>query len=165
MWYQRGNRCCSKMKLHYWKLVKTRMNKKQTVLTNFLCLQMILSHLLPALDQLLEKVSKEPETMLKDEAVFLHLILGKFNEHSATLLCKNQQSLDLFIKSLHAAKKIYEEIPPFQITALGQVWFSKRFLICFCAYSKQQCVELCMKGVHSFCLSFHYNFSRSPQNL
>uniref|UniRef100_A0A8B9TUE8 HEAT repeat-containing protein 1 n=1 Tax=Anas platyrhynchos TaxID=8839 RepID=A0A8B9TUE8_ANAPL len=83
--------------------------------------EMILSHLLPALDRLLEKVSKEPETMLKDEAVFLHLILGKFNEHSATLLCKNQQSLDLFIKSLHAAKKIYEEIPPFQITALGQI--------------------------------------------
>ncbi|XP_035177994.1 HEAT repeat-containing protein 1 isoform X1 [Oxyura jamaicensis] len=83
--------------------------------------EMILSHLLPVLDRLLEKVLKEPETMLKDEAVFLHLILGKFNEHSATLLCKNQQSLDLFIKSLHAAKKIYEEIPPFQITALGQI--------------------------------------------
>nr|XP_009688320.1 PREDICTED: HEAT repeat-containing protein 1 [Struthio camelus australis] len=83
--------------------------------------EMILSHLLPALDRLLEKVLKEPEAMLKDEVVLLHLILGKYNEHSATLLCKNQQSLDLFIKSLHAAKKIYEEIPPFQITALGQI--------------------------------------------
>lgn len=89
---------------------------------NFLRLQMILSHLLPALDRLLEKVFKNPEAMLKDEVVLLHLILGKFNEYSATLLCKNQQSLDLFIKSLHVAKKIYEEIPPFQITALGQVW-------------------------------------------
>ncbi|NXV94012.1 HEAT1 protein, partial [Calonectris borealis] len=83
--------------------------------------EMILSHLLPALDRLLEKVFKKPEAMLKDEVVLLHLILGKFNEYSATLLCKNQQSLDLFIKSLHAAKKIYEGIPPFQITALGQI--------------------------------------------
>uniref|UniRef100_A0A8B9SBZ7 HEAT repeat-containing protein 1 n=1 Tax=Apteryx owenii TaxID=8824 RepID=A0A8B9SBZ7_APTOW len=83
--------------------------------------EMILSHLLPALDWLLEKVLKEPEAMLKDEVVLLHLILGKYNEHSATLLCKNRQSLDLFIKSLHAAKKIYEEIPPFQITALRQI--------------------------------------------
>ncbi|KAF1463845.1 HEAT repeat-containing protein 1, partial [Spheniscus demersus] len=83
--------------------------------------EMILSHLLPALDRLLEKVFQKPEAMLKDEVVLLHLILGKFNEYSATLLCKNQQSLDLFIKSLHAAKKIYEEIPPFQITALGQI--------------------------------------------
>ncbi|NXL34072.1 HEAT1 protein, partial [Glaucidium brasilianum] len=83
--------------------------------------EMILSHLLPALDRLLEKVFKKPKAMLKDEVVLLHLILGKFNEYSASLLCKNQQSLDLFIKSLHAAKKIYEEIPPFQITALGQI--------------------------------------------
>ncbi|KFV61142.1 HEAT repeat-containing protein 1 [Dryobates pubescens] len=83
--------------------------------------EMILSHLLPALDRLLEKVFKKPEEMLKDEVVLLHLILGKFNEYSATLLCKNQQSLDLFIKSLHADKKMYEEIPPFQITALGRI--------------------------------------------
>ncbi|NXK24135.1 HEAT1 protein, partial [Arenaria interpres] len=83
--------------------------------------EMILSHLLPALDRLLEKVFQKPEAMLKDEVVLLHLILGQFNEYSATLLCKNEQSLNLFIKSLHAAKKIYEEIPPFQITALGQI--------------------------------------------
>ncbi|XP_065486544.1 HEAT repeat-containing protein 1 isoform X1 [Caloenas nicobarica] len=83
--------------------------------------EMILSHLLPVLDRLLEKVFKKPEAMLKDEVVLLHLILGKFNEYSAALLCKNQQSLDLFIKSLHAVNKIYEEIPPFQITALGQI--------------------------------------------
>uniref|UniRef100_A0A8C2UBR9 HEAT repeat-containing protein 1 n=1 Tax=Coturnix japonica TaxID=93934 RepID=A0A8C2UBR9_COTJA len=83
--------------------------------------EMILTHLLPALDRLLEKVMKEPETMLKDEVVLLHFILGKFSEHSAALLCKNQQSLDLFIKSLHAATKIYEEVPPFQITALGRI--------------------------------------------
>ncbi|XP_054486738.2 HEAT repeat-containing protein 1 [Agelaius phoeniceus] len=83
--------------------------------------EMVLSHLLPLLDRLLEKVFHKAEEMLKDEVILLHLILGKFNEYSATLLCKNQKSLDLFIKSLHAAKKIYEEIPPFQITALGQI--------------------------------------------
>uniref|UniRef100_H0ZJJ1 HEAT repeat-containing protein 1 n=1 Tax=Taeniopygia guttata TaxID=59729 RepID=H0ZJJ1_TAEGU len=83
--------------------------------------EIVLSHLLPALARLLGKVFKKAEAMLKDEVILLHLILGKFNEYSATLLCKNQQSLDLFIKSLHAAKKIYEEIPPFQITALGQI--------------------------------------------
>ncbi|NXU18448.1 HEAT1 protein, partial [Pardalotus punctatus] len=83
--------------------------------------EMVLSHLLPALDRSLEKLFKKPEAMLKDEVILLHLILGKFNEYSAALLCKNEQSLDLFIKSLHAAKKIYEEIPPFQITALGQI--------------------------------------------
>ncbi|NXV59062.1 HEAT1 protein, partial [Molothrus ater] len=83
--------------------------------------EMVLSHLLPLLDRLLEKVFHKAEAMLKDEVILLHLILGKFNEYSATLLCKNQKSLDLFIKSLHAAKKIYEEIPPFQITALGQI--------------------------------------------
>ncbi|KAM6279972.1 HEAT repeat-containing protein 1 [Porphyrio hochstetteri] len=83
--------------------------------------EMILSHLLPALDRLLEKVIKKPQAMLKDEVVLLHLILRKFNEYSATLLCKNQQSLDLFIRSLNADKKFYEEIPPFQITALGQI--------------------------------------------
>ncbi|KFP32017.1 HEAT repeat-containing protein 1, partial [Colius striatus] len=83
--------------------------------------EVILSHLLPALDRLLDKVFKKPEAMLKDEAVLLHFILGKFNEYSAPLLCKNQQSLDLFLRSLHTGKKIYEEIPPFQITALGQI--------------------------------------------
>ncbi|XP_057876987.1 HEAT repeat-containing protein 1 [Melospiza georgiana] len=83
--------------------------------------EMVLSHLLPILERLLQKVSHNAEAMFKDEVILLHLILGKFNEYSATLLCKNQKSLDLFIKSLHAAKKIYEEIPPFQITALGQI--------------------------------------------
>ncbi|NXB80217.1 HEAT1 protein, partial [Donacobius atricapilla] len=83
--------------------------------------EMVLSHLLPALERLLRKVFKYAATMLKDEVIFLHLILGKFNEYSATLLCKNQMSLDLFIQSLHVAKKIYEEIPPFQITALRQI--------------------------------------------
>lgn len=116
---------CAAGKLLNWEWIKTSV-------THFLCLQMVLSHLLPALDRLLEKVSKKPEEMLKDEVILLHLILGKFNEYSATLLCKNQQSLDLFIKSLHAAKKIYEEIPAFQITALGQVWLYEIPFKLFC---------------------------------
>ncbi|XP_075780923.1 HEAT repeat-containing protein 1 [Pelodiscus sinensis] len=81
----------------------------------------ILCYLLPAIDRLLEKVLKEPENMLKDEVVLLHLILGKYTEHSAALLCKDQRSLDLFIKSLHIAKELYKGIPTFQITALGQI--------------------------------------------
>uniref|UniRef100_A0A8C8SDC1 HEAT repeat-containing protein 1 n=1 Tax=Pelusios castaneus TaxID=367368 RepID=A0A8C8SDC1_9SAUR len=83
--------------------------------------EMILSHLLPAIDRLLEKVLKEPETVLKDEVVLLRLFLGKYSEHSAALLCKDQQSLDLFIRSLHIAKELYKGIPTFQSTALGQI--------------------------------------------
>lgn len=88
---------------------------------------MVLSHLLPAIDRLLEKVLKDPETVLKDEVFLLHLILEKYNEHSAALLCKNQQCLDLFIKSLHTTKELYKDIQTLQITALGQVGGSERW--------------------------------------
>ncbi|KAJ7342282.1 hypothetical protein JRQ81_010011 [Phrynocephalus forsythii] len=83
--------------------------------------QEVLSHLLPVLDQLLEKAVKRPEEMLKDEALLLHLILGKYNEHSAAFLCTNQQSLDLFIRALHASQEIYKGISTFQIRTLGQI--------------------------------------------
>ncbi|XP_019382662.1 PREDICTED: HEAT repeat-containing protein 1 isoform X1 [Gavialis gangeticus] len=83
--------------------------------------EVVLSHLLPAIDRVLEKVLKDPETVLKDEVLLLHLILEKYNEHSAALLCKNQQCLDLFIKSLHTTKELYKGIPALQITALGQI--------------------------------------------
>lgn len=81
---------------------------------------MVLSHLLPVLDRLLEKAVR-PEDMLKDEALVLHLILGKYNEFSAPLLSANQQSLDLFIRALHASQEVYEGLSTFQIRALGQV--------------------------------------------
>uniref|UniRef100_A0A8D0HKF9 HEAT repeat-containing protein 1 n=1 Tax=Sphenodon punctatus TaxID=8508 RepID=A0A8D0HKF9_SPHPU len=87
--------------------------------------EMVLSHLLPAVGRLLENSLSSPQTVLKDEAVLFHLLLGKYNEHSASFLCKYQQSLDLFVKALHASQEIYKGIPTFQITALGQVGISK----------------------------------------
>uniref|UniRef100_A0A8D2JID2 HEAT repeat-containing protein 1 n=1 Tax=Varanus komodoensis TaxID=61221 RepID=A0A8D2JID2_VARKO len=61
------------------------------------------------------------EVMLKDEALLLHLILGKFNEHSAPLICTDQQCLELFIKALHTSKEVYKGLSTFQIRALGQI--------------------------------------------
>ncbi|XP_053156079.1 HEAT repeat-containing protein 1 [Hemicordylus capensis] len=81
----------------------------------------VLSHLLPVLERLLEKALRNPEEMLKDEALLLHLILGKYNEHSAALLCTNQQCLDLFIKALHSSQEIYKGLSTFQIRSLGQI--------------------------------------------
>uniref|UniRef100_A0A8D2JAB7 HEAT repeat-containing protein 1 n=1 Tax=Varanus komodoensis TaxID=61221 RepID=A0A8D2JAB7_VARKO len=83
--------------------------------------KMVLSCLLPTLDLLLEKVNQRAEVMLKDEALLLHLILGKFNEHSAPLICTDQQCLELFIKALHTSKEVYKGLSTFQIRALGQI--------------------------------------------
>ncbi|KAG8123551.1 hypothetical protein E2320_019037 [Naja naja] len=80
----------------------------------------VLLSLLPLLDRLLEKASGTGQ-MLKDEALLLHLILGKYNEHTATLVCTNQECLQLFIKALHASQEVYQGLHPFQITALGQI--------------------------------------------
>nr|XP_056709237.1 HEAT repeat-containing protein 1 [Euleptes europaea] len=83
--------------------------------------ELVLSHLLPALDRLLEKALSRPDGLLKDEALLLHFILGKYNEHSAALLCTNQQCLDLFIRCLHVSQEIYKGLPAFQTRALGQI--------------------------------------------
>lgn len=91
---------------------------------NIFCFQPVLSHLLPVLDRLLEKALKRPKELLKDEALVLHLILGKYNEFSAPLLSMNQQSLDLFVKALHASQEVYAGLSTFQIRALGQVSMS-----------------------------------------
>ncbi|XP_069464033.1 HEAT repeat-containing protein 1 isoform X2 [Ambystoma mexicanum] len=82
--------------------------------------EMVLSELLPAINRLLEKVANEPEAVLKDEALLLHLLLGKYNQHSAALLCKDPHSLDTFVKALHASTAL-QGTPTFQITALGQI--------------------------------------------
>ncbi|KAH0622511.1 hypothetical protein JD844_024882 [Phrynosoma platyrhinos] len=84
--------------------------------------KIVLSHLLPVIDRLLERVLTKPEEMLKEEALLLHLILGKYNEHSAGLLCTNQQSLDLFIKALHTSQEIYKGLCTFQMRTLGQAF-------------------------------------------
>ncbi|XP_007435093.1 HEAT repeat-containing protein 1 isoform X1 [Python bivittatus] len=80
----------------------------------------VLISLLPVLNQLLEKAFGT-EQMLKDETLLLHLILGKYNEHSAALLCTNQECLHLFIKAFHASQEVYKGLHPFQIIALGQI--------------------------------------------
>ncbi|ELW68114.1 HEAT repeat-containing protein 1, partial [Tupaia chinensis] len=83
--------------------------------------QMVLSQLLPMLEQLLEKIQKEPTVVLKDEAVVLHLILGKYNEYSASLLHKDPKSLDIFIKAVHTTKELYTDLPAVQISALEKI--------------------------------------------
>lgn len=83
--------------------------------------QVVLSSLLPALDQLLEEALSRPDGLLKDKALLLHLILGKYNQHSAALLCTSHQCLELFVKCLHISQEIYKGLSAFQIRALGQV--------------------------------------------
>ncbi|EHH15929.1 hypothetical protein EGK_02103 [Macaca mulatta] len=83
--------------------------------------EMVLSQLLPMAEQLLEKIQKEPTAVLKDEAIVLHLALGKYNEFSASLLNKDPKSLDIFIKAVHATKELYAGMPTIQITALEKI--------------------------------------------
>ncbi|XP_077201538.1 HEAT repeat-containing protein 1 [Paroedura picta] len=81
----------------------------------------VLSRLLPVLDQLLEKALIRPDWLLKDEALLLHAILGKYNQHAAALLCTNEKCLDLFIKCLHISQETYKGLSAFQIRALEQI--------------------------------------------
>ncbi|XP_007527955.1 HEAT repeat-containing protein 1 isoform X2 [Erinaceus europaeus] len=83
--------------------------------------EMVLSQLLPMAGQLLEKIQKDPTVILKDEATVLHLILGKYNEHSASLLHKDPKSLDIFIKAVHTTKELFAGMPTVQITALEKI--------------------------------------------
>uniref|UniRef100_UPI00398EA4BE HEAT repeat-containing protein 1 isoform X2 n=1 Tax=Pristiophorus japonicus TaxID=55135 RepID=UPI00398EA4BE len=84
--------------------------------------EIVLSKLLPLMERLLVK---ESDAFLKDEALMLHMILSKYNEHSAALLAKDPHSLDLFISALNNSKELYRGLPALQITALGQI--TKRF--------------------------------------
>ncbi|XP_066239766.1 HEAT repeat-containing protein 1 isoform X1 [Saccopteryx leptura] len=87
--------------------------------------EMVLSQLLPMVEQLLEKIQKEPTAVLKDEATVLNLILGKYNEYSASLLHKDPKSLDVFIKAMHTTKELFTGMPTVQITALEKI--TKRY--------------------------------------
>lgn len=82
---------------------------------------MVLSQLLPLVEQLLGKMEKEHTAILKDEAIVLHLVLGKYNEYSASLLHKDPKSLDIFIKAVHTTKELDTGMPTIQITALEKV--------------------------------------------
>lgn len=81
----------------------------------------VLAQLLPMVERLLEKVEKEPTAVLKDEAIVLHLTLGKYNEYSAPLLYRDPKSLDLFIKAVHTTKELHPGMPTVQITALEKI--------------------------------------------
>ncbi|KFO34254.1 HEAT repeat-containing protein 1 [Fukomys damarensis] len=83
--------------------------------------EMVLSQLLPLVEQLLGKMEKEHTAVLKDEAIVLHLALGKYNEYSASLLHKDPKSLDMFIKAIHTAKELSTGTPTIQITALEKI--------------------------------------------
>jgi U3 small nucleolar RNA-associated protein 10 len=72
-------------------------------------------------EQLLEKIEKKPTAVLKDEAIVLHLTLGKYNEYSASLLHKDPKSLDTFIKAVHTTKELHLGMPTVQIIALEKV--------------------------------------------
>ncbi|XP_040092233.1 HEAT repeat-containing protein 1-like isoform X1 [Oryx dammah] len=83
--------------------------------------ELVLSQLLSMIDQLLEKSQKEPTAVLKDEAIALHLALGKYNEYSASLLHKDPKSLDIFLKAVHTTKELCTGMPTIQITALEKI--------------------------------------------
>ncbi|XP_040285553.1 HEAT repeat-containing protein 1 [Bufo bufo] len=81
----------------------------------------LLVQLLSVLKRLLDKVTQSPSDVLPDEALLLHLLLGKFNEYSAGLLSTNPQCLDVFVQALKTPQIFSDGVPSFQITALGQI--------------------------------------------
>ncbi|XP_012864684.1 PREDICTED: HEAT repeat-containing protein 1 [Dipodomys ordii] len=83
--------------------------------------EMVLSQLLPLVERLLEKIEKDPTAVLKDEVTVLHLALGKYNEHSVSLLHKDPKSLNMFIKAVHTTKELHPGMATVQITALEKI--------------------------------------------
>uniref|UniRef100_A0A8B9K3U5 HEAT repeat-containing protein 1 n=1 Tax=Astyanax mexicanus TaxID=7994 RepID=A0A8B9K3U5_ASTMX len=86
-----------------------------------LLLQSVLSILLPAVGRVLEQCSPDTAVFLLDEALFLQLLLGKYNEASAALLSRDARSLELFVTALRVSSRPYEHIPSIQIIALEQI--------------------------------------------
>lgn len=83
--------------------------------------QSILLALLPLLERLLEQSSPDTPNLLRDEAQFMLLILSKYNQASAPLLAKDENCLDLFIRTLRNSTQQHPDIPSCQIYALEQV--------------------------------------------
>ena len=115
---------------------------------------MVLSQLLPMIEQLLDKSQKEPTAVLKDEAIALHLTLGKYNEYSASLLHKDPKSLEIFIKAVHTTKELSTGMPTIQITALEKVSdfiqrlkHVKLLKICNVFLRENKMVCTCFKGI------------------
>lgn len=51
----------------------------------------------------------------------MRLVLGKFNEASASLLVQDQNCLELFVRALKTSTQQHPDIPSCQISALEQV--------------------------------------------
>ncbi|KAI1886943.1 hypothetical protein AGOR_G00200970 [Albula goreensis] len=81
----------------------------------------VLAALLPAVERLLDQCGPEPPHLLKDEALLLQLLLGKYNEQGAPLLARNESSLALLIRAMGTASQPYPGLPSFQIIALEQI--------------------------------------------
>lgn len=81
----------------------------------------MLSTFLPAVERLLEQFALNTAVFLQDEALFLQLLLWKYNEASAPLLSRDPRSLELFITALRSSSRHYPHIDSFQIITLEQV--------------------------------------------
>ncbi|XP_023686780.2 HEAT repeat-containing protein 1 [Paramormyrops kingsleyae] len=81
----------------------------------------VLEALLPAMERLLDLYGPEPPTFLKDEAVLLQLLLGKFTERAAPLLARHQKSLEVFIRALGMSVEPFPGMASFQLLALDQI--------------------------------------------
>lgn len=92
-----------------------------TCLFLLVSLQLVLAILLPAMERLLEQCAPDTPVFLPDEALFLQLLLGKYNEASAPLLARDARSLELFITALGTSSKPYSHMDSFQIIAMEQV--------------------------------------------
>ncbi|XP_062859270.1 HEAT repeat-containing protein 1 [Trichomycterus rosablanca] len=81
----------------------------------------VLAMLLPAVERLLDQCTRDTLVFLPDEALFLQLLLGKYNEASAPLLARDTHSLELFIRALGTSIKPFPNIPSFQIITMEQI--------------------------------------------
>ncbi|XP_058262423.1 HEAT repeat-containing protein 1 isoform X1 [Hemibagrus wyckioides] len=89
--------------------------------------ELVLAILLPAMERLLEQCAPDNPVFLPDEALFLQLLLGKYNEASAPLLARDARSLELFITALGTSFKPYSHMDSFQIIAMEQI--TKSFFV------------------------------------
>ncbi|KAF7704986.1 hypothetical protein HF521_020272 [Silurus meridionalis] len=87
----------------------------------------VLANLLPSIEHLMEQCAPDTPVFLPDEALFLQLLLGKYNEASAPLLVRDAKSLELFITAMGNSSKPYSHMDSFQIIAMEQI--TKQFFM------------------------------------
>ncbi|KAL4640133.1 HEAT repeat-containing protein 1 [Arapaima gigas] len=81
----------------------------------------VLEALLPAIERLLDQSGPDGPTFLKDEALLLQLLLGKYNVQAAPLLARNKGSLECFVRAMGIALEPFPCMPSFQLVALEQI--------------------------------------------